>query len=120
MTARGGGDPGERYAELTAVYGAPVYRRVDSPATPEQKRLLGEFTPEELTATELAGEPIDQVLTAAPSGAALGGLKVLAASGWFAARPSGTENICKLYAESFVGEQHLDRILAEAQELLAP
>jgi phosphoglucomutase len=118
MTARGGRDPGELYAELTGRYGAPVYRRVDTPATPEQKRILGGLSPNDVTATELADEPIEHVLTAAPSSAPLGGVKVVTRSGWFAARPSGTEDVCKLYAESFNGEQHLGRILEQAQELL--
>ncbi len=118
MTAREGKDPGELYAELTGRYGAPVYRRVDSPATPEQKRALGALSPDDVTATQLAGEPIAGVLTAAPSGAPLGGLKVVTEGGWFAARPSGTEDVYKLYAESFNGEQHLERILGEARELL--
>ena len=118
MTARSGRDPGERYVELTERYGAPVYRRVDTPATPEQKRALGGLSPDHLAASELAGEPITEVLTAAPSGAPLGGVKVATASGWFAARPSGTEDVCKLYAESFNGESHLDLILEQAKELL--
>jgi phosphoglucomutase len=118
MTARGGRDPAELYAELTGRYGAPVYRRIDTPATPEQKRLLGRLSPDDVTAGELADEPIEQVLTAAPSGGALGGVKVVTRSGWFAARPSGTEDVCKLYAESFNGEPHLNRILEQAQELL--
>jgi phosphoglucomutase len=115
MTARTGKDPARLYAELTDRYGAPIYRRVDAPATPEQKRLLGGLSPESLTATELAGEPIMQVLTAAPSGAPLGGVKVVTENGWFAARPSGTEDVYKLYAESFKGPEHLERILDEAQ-----
>ncbi len=119
MTARGGKDPGELYAELTGRYGAPVYRRVDTPASPEQKRLLGELASEDVLATELAGEPITHVLTTAPSGASLGGVKVVTPSGWFAARPSGTEDVYKLYAESFVDEQHLERILEQARELLS-
>ncbi len=118
MTAREGKDPAELYAELTGRYGAPVYRRVDSPATPEQKRALGALSPDDVTTTQLAGEPIAGVLTAAPSGGPLGGLKVVTESGWFAARPSGTEDVYKLYAESFNGEAHLERILGEARELL--
>jgi phosphoglucomutase len=118
MTVRSGRDPGELYAELTERYGEPIYRRVDTSATPEQKRALGELSPEDLSATELAGEPIAQVLTMAPSGAPLGGVKVVAESGWFAARPSGTEDVCKLYAESFKGEAHLEQILEQAQEFL--
>ena len=103
MTARTGKDPARVYAELTDRYGAPAYRRIDAPATAEQKRVLGSLSPESLTATELAGEPITEVLTAAPSGAPLGGVKVVTESGWFAARPSGTEDVYKLYAESFKG-----------------
>ncbi len=118
MTARTGKDPARLYAELTERYGAPVYRRVDAPATPEQKRLLGGLSPDDLTANDLAGEPITDVLTAAPSGAPLGGVKVVTDNGWFAARPSGTENVYKLYAESFKGEQHLERILEQAQAVV--
>jgi phosphoglucomutase len=118
MTARLGKDPGELYAELTDRYGAPVYRRVDTPASAEQKRALGGLSPDDVTAGELAGERIEHVLTAAPSGASLGGVKVVTANGWFAARPSGTEDVYKLYAESFNGEEHLERILEQAQELL--
>ncbi|MGO9904229.1 MAG: phosphoglucomutase (alpha-D-glucose-1,6-bisphosphate-dependent) [Solirubrobacteraceae bacterium] len=118
MTANTGKDPGELYAELTERYGAPAYRRVDTPATPEQKRVLGELSPDSVAAAELAGERVEQVLTAAPSGPPLGGIKVTTRSGWFAARPSGTEDICKLYAESFKGEQHLEMILEAAQVLL--
>jgi phosphoglucomutase len=118
MTARCGQDPAELYADLTRRYGAPAYRRIDTPATPEQKRALGSLSPEDVTVGELAGESIEQVLTAAPSGASLGGLKVVTRNGWFAARPSGTENVCKLYAESFEGEQQLERILEQAQDLL--
>ena len=119
MTARTGKDPARLYAELTERYGAPAYRRVDAPATPEQKRLLGGLSPDDLTASELAGEPIREVLTAAPSGAPLGGVKVVTDSGWFAARPSGTENVYKLYAESFKGEHHLERILEQAQAVVS-
>ena len=118
MTARTGKDPARLYAELTERYGAPAYRRVDAPATPEQKRLLGGLSPDDVTASELAGEPIRDVLTAAPSGAPLGGVKVVTDNGWFAARPSGTENVYKLYAESFKGEQHLERILEQAQAVV--
>jgi len=118
MTARTGKDPARLYAELTDKYGAPAYRRVDAPATAEQKRVLGSLSPESLTATEVAGEPITQVLTAAPSGAPLGGVKVVTESGWFAARPSGTEDVYKLYAESFKGPEHLERILEEAQAVV--
>jgi len=118
MTARTGKDPTRLYADLTERYGAPVYRRIDAPATAEQKRVLGSLSPESLTATELAGEPITQVLTAAPSGAPLGGVKAVTESGWFAARPSGTEDVYKLYAESFKGPEHLERILDEAQAVV--
>lgn len=118
MTARGGREPGELYGELTQRYGAPAYRRVDTPATPEQKRALGKLSPRDVEASELAGEPIERVVTASPSGGPLGGVKVMTASSWFAARPSGTEDICKLYAESFTGEQHLEQVLEQAQELL--
>ncbi len=118
MTVRGGKDPAQLYAELTESYGAPVYRRIDAPATPAQKLVLGSLSPEDVSAGELAGEPITGVLTAAPSGAALGGVKVVTQCGWFAARPSGTEDVYKLYAESFNGEQHLERIFEEAQQLV--
>ena len=119
MTARDGQGPGRALRRAhRPLRQRPVYRRIDSPATPEQKRALGGLSPEDVSATELAGEPIEQVLTAAPSGAPLGGLKVVTESGWFAARPSGTEDVYKLYAESFSGEEHLDRILEQARELL--
>ena len=118
MTARTGKDPGRLYAELTERYGAPVYRRVDTPATAEQKRRLGALEPGDVKATELVREPITDVLTAAPSGAPLGGVKVVTNTGWFAARPSGTEDIYKLYAESFESEAHLDLILEEAQAVV--
>jgi phosphoglucomutase len=118
MTARSGADPAQLYAELTKRHGAPVYRRIDAPATPAQKRVLGGLSPSDVTSTELAGEPIADVLTTAPSGAPLGGVKVVTESGWFAARPSGTEDVYKLYAESFNNQQHLERILKEAQELV--
>jgi phosphoglucomutase len=119
MTARGR-DPGQRYADLADRFGRPAYRRVDAAATPEQKRVLGELAPEQVRADELAGEPIRQVLTTAPgNGAPIGGLKVVTEHGWFAARPSGTEDVYKVYAESFLGGDHLDRILEEAQALVA-
>ncbi|MGZ4224736.1 MAG: phosphoglucomutase (alpha-D-glucose-1,6-bisphosphate-dependent) [Solirubrobacteraceae bacterium] len=118
MTAHTGLDPARLYTRLTERYGAPVYRRIDAPATPEQKRRLAGLSPDNLTATELAGEPINEVLTAAPSGAPLGGVKVVTDNGWFAARPSGTEDVYKLYAESFKGEQHLEGILEEAQAVV--
>jgi phosphoglucomutase len=120
MMARTGKDPGQIYQALTEQFGAPVYQRIDAPATPEQKALLAKLSPEQVTAHELAGDPIQSMLTKAPgNGAPLGGLKVSTARGWFAARPSGTEDVYKLYAESFVGEDHLRAIQHEAQELLA-
>jgi phosphoglucomutase len=120
MMARSGKDPGEIYHALTEQFGAPVYQRIDAPASPEQKALLAKLSPDQVTAHELAGDPIQSMLTTAPgNGAALGGLKVSTARGWFAARPSGTEDVYKLYAESFVGEDHLRAIQHEAQELLA-
>ena len=118
MTARTDKDPGRLYAELTERYGAPVYRRVDTPATAEQKRRLGALEPGDVKATELVREPITDVLTAAPSGAPLGGVKVVTNTGWFAASPSGTEDIYKLYAESFESEAHLELILEEAQAVV--
>jgi len=119
ITARTGNDPGEHYAELTSEFGAPCYTRIDAAATPEQKARLGKLSPEAVTASTLAGEPITAKLTNAPgNGAAIGGLKVVAASGWFAARPSGTENIYKIYAESFKDERHLQAIVDEAQQIV--
>jgi phosphoglucomutase len=115
MTARGGRDPGDRYEALAGRFGHPAYRRVDAPATPEQKAALGKLSPDHVTASELAGEPITEVLTTAPgNGAPIGGVKVTTEHGWFAARPSGTEDVYKVYAESFRGEEHLERILEEA------
>jgi phosphoglucomutase len=119
ITAQTGKDPGEHYTELTAQFGAPLYTRVDAPATPEQKAKLRELTPEAVTASRLAGEPIIDKLTRAPGDKApIGGLKVVTASGWFAARPSGTENIYKIYAESFKDQAHLDAILSEAEGIV--
>jgi len=119
ITARTGKDPGEHYRELTDEFGAPYYTRIDAPATPEQKARLQNLTPEAVRPSDLAGEPITAKLTKAPgNGAPIGGLKVVAANGWFAARPSGTENIYKIYAESFTGEAHLDAIVREAQEMV--
>jgi phosphoglucomutase len=120
ITARTGKDPGEHYRELTSRFGTPYYVRIDAPATPEQKRRLGAFSPADLPATTLAGEPIVARLTKAPgNGAPIGGLKVVAASGWFAARPSGTEDVYKLYAESTRSQSHLEAIVDEAQRILA-
>jgi phosphoglucomutase len=120
MQARTGKDAGEIYRGLTDRFGAPVYERIDAPATPEQKAKLSKLSPDQVKARELAGDPITAMLTTAPgNGAPIGGLKVVTARGWFAARPSGTENVYKLYAESFAGEEHLRRIQHEAREAVA-
>ena len=114
-----GKSPSQHYRELTERFGSPLYARVDAPATPEQKAVLKDLSPEQVGATRLAGDPITQKLTAAPgNGAAIGGLKVTTGQGWFAARPSGTENVYKIYAESFVGPEHLAAIQAEAREVV--
>jgi phosphoglucomutase len=119
ITARMGRDPGEIYRELTRQFGEPVYDRVEAPATTDQKKLLAKLSPREVKLADLAGEKIQTVLTQAPgSGGSIGGLKVVAESGWFAARPSGTEAIYKIYAESFKGAEHLRRILEEAQTIV--
>jgi phosphoglucomutase len=119
ITARTGKDPGEHYRELTAEFGAPCYTRLDAPATPAQKTRLATLSPEAVEASTLAGEPITARLTRAPgNGASIGGLKVVSRRGWFAARPSGTENIYKIYAESFVDQAHLDAIVAEARAIV--
>ena len=119
MTAATGKDPAEHYNELTSQYGCSYYQRIDSPATPEQKKTLLALTPDDIKADTLAGDKIRARLTAAPgNGASIGGLKVVTDNGWFAARPSGTENISKIYAESLVSQKHLQQILAEAQQLL--
>ncbi|MGA3099878.1 MAG: phosphoglucomutase, alpha-D-glucose phosphate-specific, partial [Bryobacteraceae bacterium] len=120
MLARTGKDPGEMYRSLTEEFGAPAYERIDAPATPEQKAILSRLSPEQVSAHELAGDPITAMLTTAPgNGAPIGGLKVTTKRGWFAARPSGTENVYKLYAESFAGQEHLRMIQREAQEIVA-
>jgi phosphoglucomutase len=119
ITARMGRDPGEMYQELTREFGDPFYDRIEAPATPEQKIQLAKLSPKQVTITELAGEKIQTVLTKAPgNGASIGGLKVVAENGWFAARPSGTENIYKIYAESFRDANHLHRIIEEAQTIV--
>ncbi|HYV37062.1 MAG TPA: phosphoglucomutase (alpha-D-glucose-1,6-bisphosphate-dependent) [Gemmataceae bacterium] len=119
ITARTGKDPGVHYRELTAQFGTPCYTRIDAPATPEQKARLQKLSPDAVKESKLAGEPITAKLTRAPgNNASIGGLKVLAASGWFAARPSGTENVYKLYAESFKDQAHLDKILSQAQVIV--
>jgi phosphoglucomutase len=119
ITARTGSDPGEHYRKLTAEFGDPQYERVDAPATPEQKTKLGKLSTEAVTASKLAGDPIIGKLTKAPGNdASIGGLKVITSSGWFAARPSGTESIYKIYAESFKDRAHLKDILREAQDIV--
>jgi phosphoglucomutase len=119
ITARTGEDPGQHYRELTAEFGTPYYTRIDAPATPEQKAKLSKLSPEDVRESELAGEPIIGKLTRAPGNdAPIGGLKVVTASGWFAARPSGTENIYKIYAESFKGQMHLAALVSEAQQIV--
>ena len=119
MTARTGKDPGQLYAELTAKYGNPVYERIDAAATKGQKAKLGKLSPQQVTAKTLAGEPITAILTEAPGNhAPIGGLKVTTENGWFAARPSGTEDVYKIYAESFQGRDHLKQIQTEAQTLV--
>jgi len=120
ITAVTGKDPGQHYADLEARFGSPVYERIDAPATTAQKAVLANLSPEKVTADSLAGDPITARLTHAPgNGAAIGGLKVTTANGWFAARPSGTEEIYKIYAESFKGETHLKQIQTEAQAMVA-
>jgi phosphoglucomutase len=119
ITARTGKDPGEHYRDLTAVFGTPYYTRLDAPATPEQKLKLAKLSPEAVKASTLAGEAITAKLARAPGdNAPIGGLKVVSASGWFAARPSGTEDIYKIYAESFKDQAHLDALVSEAQEIV--
>jgi phosphoglucomutase len=119
ILASTGRTPSEHYADLVARFGDPAYARIDAPASREEKAVLGRLSPEQVTATELAGEPITDTLTAAPgNGAPIGGLKVCTESGWFAARPSGTEDVYKIYAESFQGPEHLTRIQQEARELV--
>jgi phosphoglucomutase len=119
ITARMGRDPGEVYRELTREFGEPVYDRIEAPATPDQRILLGKLSPKEFKLTDLAGEKIQTVLSHAPgNGGSIGGLKVVAENGWFATRPSGTEAIYKIYAESFKGANHLRRIVEEAQTIV--
>ncbi len=120
ITARAGRDPGELYRELTQEFGESVYERIDAPATPAQKAMLARLSPQQVRSADLAGEKIHSILTRAPgNGAAIGGLKVVTENGWFAARPSGTENIYKIYAESFRGADHLRSIQEEAQVLVS-
>jgi phosphoglucomutase len=120
ITAATGKDPGELYGELTRQFGAPIYERIDAPATPDQKAILSKLSPNAISAKELAGDPITAMMTTAPgNGAPLGGLKVSTARGWFAARPSGTENVYKIYAESFAGKDHLRMIQQQAQAIVS-
>jgi phosphoglucomutase len=119
MTAISGSDPGERYQALVQELGEPVSTRIDAAATPEQKQQLGKLTPAQIRSTELAGEPIQRILSHAPGNQeAIGGVKVISANGWFAARPSGTEDIYKIYAESFLGAEHLQQLVSEAQQIV--
>ena len=120
MMAKTSLDPSELYRALTNELGEPVYERIDAPATPEQKTILSKLSPEQVKATELAGDRIVAMLTKAPgNGATIGGLKVVTENGWFAARPSGTEDIYKIYAESFKSAAHLQQVVAEAKEIVS-
>lgn len=120
MMAKTGKDPAQLYGELTDELGEPIYERIDAPATPEQKIILSKLSPDQVKAKELAGDKIVSMLTKAPgNGAAIGGLKVVTENGWFAARPSGTEDVYKLYAESFKGKEHLKKIQDEAQAIVS-
>jgi phosphoglucomutase len=120
IAARTGREPGEHYRALTERFGAPVYERVDAPASADEKAVLGRLSAEQVKADTLAGDPIAAMLTTAPgNGARIGGLKVVSANGWFAARPSGTEDVYKIYAESFKGQAHLRRIQADAREIVS-
>jgi phosphoglucomutase len=120
MMARTGFDPSELYQALTREFGAPLYERIDAPATNEEKAVLAKLSSADIGASALAGDPIEAIFTSAPgNGAPIGGLKVMSAKGWFAARPSGTEEVYKLYAESFGGPAHLQLIQAEARALIS-
>jgi phosphoglucomutase len=119
MTARTGQDPAQRYARLTEQHSAPVYARIDAPASPAQKTRLKRLGPDDIRAEYLAGDPITNVLTRAPGNdAEIGGIKIETRRGWFAARPSGTENVYKIYAESFEGADHLSSLQSEAREMV--
>ena len=120
ITARTGRDPGAHYRDLTAAFGTSYYTRIDAPATTDEKTRLQKLSPEAVTAGQMAGEPIVAILTRAPANdEPIGGLKIVTANGWFAARPSGTENLYKIYAESFTSQSHLDAIVGEAREIVA-
>ncbi len=120
ITAKLGKDPGTRYKEFTQEFGDPVYERIDAPANAAEKAILQKLSPEQVPAKELAGEKIEAMLTTAPgNNAPLGGLKVVTKNGWFAARPSGTEDVYKIYAESFLGKDHLRRIQDEARAVIS-
>ena len=120
IAASTGEDPADHYRQLMTEFGAPYYIRIDAPATPAMKAKLGKLSPDAVTDSMLAGEPITAKLTRAPGNdAPIGGLKVVARSGWFAARPSGTENIYKLYAESFRDRAHLETVVGEAQRIVS-
>jgi phosphoglucomutase len=120
ITARLEQDPGEIYGQLTRDLGDPVYERIEAPATPQQKSALGKLSPGDIRISDVAGEKVQRILTVAPGdGNAIGGIKVIAKDGWFAARPSGTENIYKIYAESFLGQDHLRKIQEEAQTIVS-
>jgi phosphoglucomutase len=120
ITARVGRDPGEIYRELAGELGDPLYERIDAAATPDQKAALARLSPSDIHAAEVAGQPIQKILTTAPGdGNPIGGIKVIAKDGWFAARPSGTEEIYKIYAESFLGQSHLRQIEEEAQTIVS-
>jgi phosphoglucomutase len=119
ITATSGRDPAQHYLTLEEKFGSPIYERMDTPATSEQKEALKNLSPDQVTIVELAGDPIQARLTTAPwNGEPIGGLKVVTENGWFAARPSGTEEIYKIYAESFVGPEHLAQIQREAKEIV--
>jgi phosphoglucomutase len=119
-TARLGRDPGERYRELARDLGDPLYERIDAPATPQQKAALAKLSPADFRITEMAGEKVQRILTTAPgNGNPIGGIKVMTEHGWFAARPSGTEDIYKIYAESFRDKDHLQQIQKEAETIVA-
>jgi phosphoglucomutase len=118
ILAKTGVDPGEYYENLTKKFGSPVYARIDAPADFEQKKILKNLSPDDIKTTTLAGETIEKILTVADNGAKIGGLKVVAKNGWFAIRPSGTEDVYKIYAESFIDEIHLKTIQKEAQDIV--